>query len=77
MKKLVEFYVSEHNERMPHSAFKGQTPDEVDFGTSAQVADELAARRQDARRRRLERNREVACGACPRGSSAAKEDVAA
>jgi putative transposase len=31
VKRLVEFYVTEHNERIPHSAFEGQTPDEVYF----------------------------------------------
>jgi putative transposase len=32
VKKLVEFYVTKHNERIPHAAFDGQTPDEVCFG---------------------------------------------
>ena len=77
LKKPTEFYVGEHNARMPHSAFQGQPPDEVYFGTGAQVADELAARRRQALTRRLERNREVACNACPRSSPAAGEDVAA
>jgi hypothetical protein len=29
---LVAFYVQEHNARLPHSAFRGQTPDEMYFG---------------------------------------------
>ena len=74
VKKLVEFYVTEHNERMPHSAFDGQTPDEMYFGRGARVPDELAARRQEARRRRLEHNRQQACDQCSRQ---AREDVAA
>ena len=28
---LVAFYVQEHNSRLPHSAFRGQTPDEMYF----------------------------------------------
>src|ERR1019366_2860731 len=32
VKKLVAFYVTEHNERIPHAAFEGQTPDEMYFG---------------------------------------------
>jgi putative transposase len=32
--RLIEFYVTAHNEVMPHSAFEGQTPDEMYFGTS-------------------------------------------
>ncbi len=78
LKRLTEFYVGEHNTRMPHSAFKGQTPDEMYFGRGEAVSDELAARRLHARRQRLKRNREVAaCSACPRSSPTAKEDVAA
>ena len=29
VEKLVAFHVDEHNEVMPHSAFRGQTPDEM------------------------------------------------
>jgi hypothetical protein len=29
VEKLVAFYVKEHNSRLPHSAFRGQTPDEM------------------------------------------------
>ena len=29
VEKLVAFYVQEHNSRLPHSAFRGQTPDEM------------------------------------------------
>ncbi len=31
--RLVSFYVEEHNTLLPHSAFGGQTPDEMYFGT--------------------------------------------
>ncbi|MBK7585837.1 MAG: DDE-type integrase/transposase/recombinase [Myxococcales bacterium] len=72
--RLVEFYVTEHNERMPHSAFDGQTPDEMYFGRGARVPDELAARRQEARKRRLEHIRQQACDRCSRQPG---EDVAA
>jgi hypothetical protein len=66
VRKLVAFYVEQHNAVMPHSAFKGQTPNEMYFGTGGAVLDELAEHRRDALRRRLERNQEVACAACPR-----------
>jgi hypothetical protein len=33
--RLIPFYVKAHNEVAPHSAFQGQTPDEVFFGWSA------------------------------------------
>ncbi len=29
---LVAFYVDEHNRVLPHSAFRGQTPDEMYYG---------------------------------------------
>jgi len=77
VKRLIEFYVTEHNERIPHAAFDGQTPDEIYFGRGAQIPDELAARRRGARERRLERNRAVACGACQRGAPAPSEELAA
>ena len=32
VKRLIEFYVTEHNTVLPHSAFHGQTPDEKYFG---------------------------------------------
>lgn len=68
MKKLVELYVNEHNERIPHGAFEGQTPDEIYFGRRARIPSDIAARRRDARRQRVARNRAVACAACPRGA---------
>jgi hypothetical protein len=33
IRRLVAFYVHEHNHVLPHSAFQGQTPDEMYFGT--------------------------------------------
>ena len=68
VKKLVAFYVAEHNGRMPHSAFRGQTPDEMYFGRGLDVLDELAAQRREARARRAQSNRSSACHRCPRGS---------
>jgi transposase InsO family protein len=71
VKKLVAFYVTEHNETLPHSAFEGQTPDEVYFGRGAQVPDALAARRHAAR------NRSTARSACPRAAPVSDDGVAA
>ena len=64
LRRLVAFYVKEHNARLPHSAFRGQTPDEVYFGTGANVPDVLKARQRTARVARLEMNRTVTCGSC-------------
>ena len=64
VRKLVEFYVTEHNTRLPHSALDGRTPDEAYDGTGAHVADELAVKRKVARKDRLATNREIACRVC-------------
>ena len=37
VRKLVGFYVEQHNTVVPHFAFQGQTPDEIYFGTGAKV----------------------------------------
>jgi putative transposase len=68
VKRLVEFYVTEHNERIPHAAFDGQTPDEIYFGRGAHIPGELAAARSDAHRERVARNRAMTCAACPHGA---------
>jgi transposase InsO family protein len=66
VRKLVGWYVHEHNTVMPHAAFRGQTPDEMYFGRGADLPAQLAQRRLKARHQRLERNREAACSRCPR-----------
>jgi hypothetical protein len=77
LRKLIQFYVAEHNETIPHSAFRGQTPDEMYFGRGETVPDELAARRREARSKRVAQNRDTACSDCPRGGAVVREDVAA
>jgi len=67
----VAFYVHEHNHVLPHSAFRGQTPDEMYFGTSDAVPGDLMARATAARRARVEANRSLSCQACPSRNAAA------
>jgi hypothetical protein len=62
--RLIEFYVAAHNEVMPHSAFQGETPDEMYFGTGGAVAFELGIARQTARDERMKANRAARCGVC-------------
>ena len=52
---------------MPHSAFQGQTPDEMFFGRGNAVPDELAAARKQARAARLQANRSLSCERCRAG----------
>ena len=65
------FYVHEHNAVLPHSAFRGQTPDEMYLGTGDAVPDELASRAAAARRARREANRAAVCETCPSVHAAA------
>ena len=73
IKRLVTFYVEEHNQCLPHSAFRGETPDEMHFGAGGHVRAELEAAKREARQRRLETNRARSCPACdlPDDSAAA------
>jgi putative transposase len=64
LRRLVAFYVEAHNDVMPHSAFAGQTPNEVFFGTGDAVAARLAAKRVQAQTERIDRNRSAGCGVC-------------
>ena len=64
VKNLVAFYVGEHNSRLPHSAFCGQTPDEMYFGTGEHIPAELEIAKKEARRIRLETNRQATCEMC-------------
>jgi transposase InsO family protein len=64
LRRLGEFYVTAHNEVMPHSAFEGQTPDEMYFGNGGAVAINLANARQAAREERMKTNRAARCGVC-------------
>ena len=64
VEKLVAFYVDEHNSRLPHSAFRGQTPDEMYFGTGYDIPAELEAARISARQSRMEVNKSMSCRTC-------------
>ena len=64
LEKLVAFYVEEHNTRLPHSAFRGQTPDEMYFGTGDHIPAKLEAAKRAARRSRMKVNRAMWCPTC-------------
>ncbi|MCC7418888.1 MAG: transposase [Planctomycetaceae bacterium] len=61
---LIAFYVNEHNTRLPHSAFRGQTPDEMYLATGTHIPGELEAARKAARRARMDANRKRSCPKC-------------
>ena len=64
LEKLVAFYVDEHNMRLPHSAFRGQTPDEMYFGTGDRIPEALEADKKSARQSRMKLNRATSCQMC-------------
>jgi len=71
VRRLVAFYVDEHNRVLPHSAFRGQTPDEMYFGTGDAVPADLTSQAAVARRTRVEANRFASCERCPSVDAAA------
>jgi putative transposase len=71
VRRLVAFYVDEHNRVLPHSAFRGQTPDEMYFGTGDAVPADLTSRAAAARWTRVEANRSASCERCPSVDAAA------
>ena len=64
VRKLVAFYVEQHNSHLPHSAFNGQTPDEMYLGTGDKIPEQLHAARIAAREARIQSNRSQKCRAC-------------
>ncbi len=68
--KLVAFYVDQHNSHLPHSAFKGQTPDETYFGTGDDIPKTLEEAKLQARELRLKSNRERNCHVCSLSANA-------
>ena len=71
VRRFVEFYVHGHNSVLPHSAFRGQTPDEMSFGTGDAVPADLTERAAAARQARVEANRSAFCETCPSLNAAA------
>ena len=64
VRKLVAFYIDQHNKHFPHSAFRGQTPDEMYFGTGSTIPKKLEALRIAARKSRMDANRTQTCQTC-------------
>ena len=65
VRRLVAFYVDQHNRVLLHSAFHGQTPDDMYFGSGDAVPEDLLSRAAAARRTRVEANQSASCQICP------------
>ena len=64
VRRLVSYYVDQHNSVMPHAAFEGRTPDEVYFGQRPELEQELRDARRRARAERMAANKATACTEC-------------
>ena len=77
VRRLVAFYVTAHNAEIPHSAFRGQTPDEMYHGRGDGVPEQLEAAKQQTREARVEANRARSCRICSCDEEASEEFLAA
>ncbi len=59
--RLAEFDLGEHDTALPHSAFEGQTPDDMYLETGDRAPDRLAEARTAAREARMEKDRAQRC----------------
>src|SRR5690606_29075996 len=70
VRRLVAFYVEQHNTVMPPSTFlrcperRGRTPDEIFAGVACDVDEQLRSRGIEARKQRLIDNQSVSCSRC-------------
>ena len=77
VRRLVAFYIQQHNEVLPHSALNGRTPDEGYSGQAENTPAQLAAARKVARDERLAANRALSCEACTASGNSAAALVSA
>ncbi len=64
VERLVAFYVVEHNSHIPHSEFRGETPDERYTGRGTDVVEKLSLAKEQARIDRVTTNRAQSCSIC-------------
>ncbi len=64
VERLVAFYVVEHNTKIPHSAFRGEIPEEMYTGQGADVAERLSMAKKQARIDRITVNQAQTCLIC-------------
>ena len=69
VRRLVEFYVQEHNMVIPRAALQGRTPDEAYHGQAQDLLETLAKKRKQARAARIKANRTKTCARCQPATS--------
>ena len=64
VRRLVAFYIREHNEKIPRAVLGARTPDEVYFSREENVPDRLSEQRKTAQRVSSAANRAANCHRC-------------
>ncbi len=64
LRRLVAEYVDDHNALIPRVELGGRTPDEAYEGREGDLHERLSKAHHEARRARVEVNRNASCGAC-------------
>ncbi len=62
--RLAAFYVDAPSSEIPHSAFRGQTPDEMYYARGHEIPAQLEAAKRQAWAARLDANRAATCTIC-------------
>ena len=65
LRRHVDFWFKEHNDRIPHTAFKGETPFEKFNQTwDKELEIRIIVRQEDAIKLRIKHNQKVFCQIC-------------
>ena len=64
VRRLVAFYIEEHNQKIPRTILAGRTPDEVYYGREENLLERLCEQRKTAQRLRREANQSARCNRC-------------
>ena len=64
VRRLVAFYIREHNEKIPRAVLGARTPDEVYFGREEDLRECLSGQSKTAQRVRRAANRAASCHRC-------------
>jgi transposase InsO family protein len=64
VRRLVEFYVAAHNSEIPHSAFRGQPPDEMYAARGQDIPEQLEIAKRQAHAARVQADRAASCALC-------------
>jgi transposase InsO family protein len=64
VRRLVAFYIAEHNQKIPRAVLAGRTPDEVYYGREEDLLERLREQRKTAQQVRSAANQAARCDRC-------------